>query len=224
MRKVELGVRLIKSCSQGGLDDACPAMEKTGEKFALYEIVGIDTSMGILIYLWAYFFFLEKQNISILLIALFFARFPDFGFPLYLLLRQRFDLQTHRTLTHYPIVAIPLAALLGYFLGYLFLPDKTGLLTAIAFMGSSVHFIHDSWDESGIPWFWPFKASRYRIRRKRIEEVTRQKQENILSQLREKQRSDNRISNELAIHTENISKAVFIFFCCMLAFLLLTFL
>lgn len=144
------------------------------KEFILHEVVGIDTSIGILIYLCASFFFLEKQSISVLLIALFFARFPDFGFPLYLLLRKRFDLQTHRTLTHYPVVAIPLAALLGYFLGYFFFPGETRLLTMIAFMGCCVHFIHDSWDEFGIPWFWPFKASRYRIRGKRIEEVTRQ--------------------------------------------------
>ena len=132
----------------------------------------------------------------------FFARFPDFGFPLYLLLRRRFDLQTHRTLTHYPVVAIPLAVLLGYFLGYVFFPDKTGLLTAIAFMGCSAHFIHDSWDEFGIPWFWPFKASRYRIRGKTIEEITQQEQEKILSRIRAMQQSDNGIGNELVIHTE----------------------
>lgn len=194
------------------------------KEFILHEVVGIDTSIGILIYLCASFFFLEKQSISVLLIALFFARFPDFGFPLYLLLRKRFDLQTHRTLTHYPVVAIPLAALLGYFLGYFFFPGETRLLTMIAFMGCCVHFIHDSWDEFGIPWFWPFKATRYRIRGERIEEVTWQEQENILSRIRERQKSDNRISNEFVIHTENVSRVAFIFFCCMLAFLVFAFL
>lgn len=197
---------------------------KPVKKFILYELVGIDTSMGILIYLCTSYFFLEKQSSSILLIALCFARFPDFGFPLYLLLRQRLDLQTHRTLTHYPIIAVPLAGLLGYFLGYFFFSGKTGLLTMIALIGCSVHFVHDTWDEFGIPWLWPFKSIRYRVRGNRIEKLTRQEQEDILSWIRERQQRDSRLSNELAIHTEAISRTAFIFFCCMLALLLLEFL
>jgi hypothetical protein len=194
---------------------------KPMKKFILHELVGIDTSMGIFIYLCSSYFFLEKQSISILLIAIFFARFPDFGFPLYLLLRQRLDLQTHRTLTHYPIIAVPLAGLLGYLLGYFFFPGEIKLLTMIASIGCSAHFVHDSWDEFGIPWLWPFKSIRYRVCGNRIEKITRQEQEDILFRIREKQQRDSCLSNELVIHTEAISGTALVFFCCMLALLLL---
>ncbi len=120
----------------------------------------IDIAAGTVIYVFVSLMFGESFAWMPFLLTLFFALSPDSDFIPYLLLRKKLKLVSHHII-HFPLLFLPIGALLVYFLaGFYFV--VLFLLAAFA------HFVHDSMSETGIQWLWPVDISSYSINKGRI--------------------------------------------------------
>jgi hypothetical protein len=118
----------------------------------------LDIGIGILLSL----FFGHIFGIGIswfwLFFAIVFVLFPDIDIIFYGIKKifSKGNIYNHRSFTHYPIVYIPIALLIYFFLGPFYC---TLFLCCICF-----HFIHDSfWLGWGIVWLWPFSTTRFKF-------------------------------------------------------------
>ncbi|OGZ07121.1 MAG: hypothetical protein A2942_01445 [Candidatus Lloydbacteria bacterium RIFCSPLOWO2_01_FULL_50_20] len=88
----------------------------------------------------------------------------------------------HEYLTHRPIIGIPLAIIIGWFLGGAF-------WATAALIGVFWHYLHDTegflclYDNGGLAWFWPFSKEYWGVRDfrvvSRMPEVHTRKEEDV---------------------------------------------
>lgn len=130
----------------------------------------LDLTLGMMIYLVVSLFFHEPFNFWGLVVAGFFAGFPDIDFLLFAILRRKYNLVSHR-LIHLPLPLITLGIATICAFDWLFgshLPFPIGYAVALFAIGNLSHFIHDSYGELGIKWLWPFNKTIYQIKEFRI--------------------------------------------------------
>lgn len=139
-------------------------------KKLLHHALGMDTSMGILIYVFTTLAFVEDPNVLVLFIALVASHLPDFDIPFYLVLKRRigpigpYGANGHWPYGHHPILVIPGAVFVAWLATQLFWPGHE--LYAMTLVGLAVlaHFIHDSCQEHGLHWLSPFNWTHFAFR------------------------------------------------------------
>lgn len=143
----------------------------------------LDLALGMTIYVVTSLFFHEPFNFLGLVVACFFASFPDIDFFLFAVLRRKYNLVSHR-LIHFPLPLIFSGVIILYVFSRLlgsYLPSTIGYLVALFVSGNLSHFVHDSHGEVGIKWLWPFSDTSYKIKGFRILKANISAEEFILT-------------------------------------------
>lgn len=124
-------------------------------------IFGPDVSIGILWYVLFSVCFGERFNPWVLGFSVFCAISPDTDLLPWIILRKRFSIQSHQDIFHH-LVFIPAIAGIGIIFAHLAGIDKI-FVSMIAIGAAMLHFIHDSYNQTGMHWLSPFSWSRYKV-------------------------------------------------------------
>lgn len=126
----------------------------------LQLLFGIDTTNGIATCAVLGLLFWVHEPLftafAYLLFAGFWAYFPDFDLFIYYPMRKRWGLTDHWVVGHYPLFVIPGAGLITFFGATWLHLDHTSFLTTLSLVCVTGHFLHDSIEETGLPWLAPF--------------------------------------------------------------------
>lgn len=125
-------------------------------------IFGQDVSIGILWYILFSACFGERFNPWVLGFSVFCAISPDTDLLPWKILRKRFSIQSHQDVFHHPIIFIPAVAGVGIIFAHIIGIDKI-FASIIAIGAAMLHFMHDSYNSTGMHWLSPFGWSRYQI-------------------------------------------------------------
>lgn len=115
----------------------------------------LDIAVGILLSVFANWYFHLDLTPVLILICIFFTLSPNIDFLVSLLSKDRWQMvNRHRDLLHYPLFFLPIGLLLM---------SLFGKEWSILFLsGAFLHFAQDSvifgW---GVRWLWPFKKNHY---------------------------------------------------------------
>ena len=118
----------------------------------------LDIGVGLLATIFLGHIFAISLNWTLIYLSITFVLLPDIDIVYYSIrkLIGREHVYNHRALTHYPIIYIPVVALVYYFLGFFY-----SVLFAVSVY---FHLIHDSfWLGWGIVWMWPFSTKRFKF-------------------------------------------------------------
>lgn len=116
---------------------------------------GIDTIVGLGLYVVLSFLFGEGFNIWFLLFAGFCAYLPDLDFTYFVFQSKEVRKWGHwRYGFHHPILFLPLVGMGTWFGSLYFVPDHASFLTTLAIVCVFGHFVHDS-TKVGLHWFSP---------------------------------------------------------------------
>lgn len=130
-------------------------------KIIVRILFGIDTSVGVFIYVFLSLVYGADFDPVILLFSIFCSHLPDIDFIPYLALKKKMGLVSHWVFCHHPVIVIPLVATTGYLSSLWHGSDRYIMFIAIS--GTALHFISDSWNTVGLHWLSPFSWRRYSL-------------------------------------------------------------
>lgn len=125
-------------------------------------VFGPDVSIGILWYVSLSVCFGEGFNPWVLGLSVFCVISPDTDLLPWKILRKRFSIQSHQDVFHHPIIFIPAIAGIGIIFAH-FTGNSRMFASMIAIGATMLHFVHDSYNQTGMHWLSPFDWSRYKI-------------------------------------------------------------
>ena len=169
---------------------------------------GVDMTLGLLNYaLWSWAAG-QRFNIIFLALSILSTHLPDWDMIPFLLLRKRFRLCTHWIVGHHPVFVLSAVVLGSYFGAKAWAPGAVGYTMGMITCGVMLHFLHDTINPIGFPWFSPFSVAHFRIQRGKPVLVPQAE----LDAYERQERALNRTAaSEITDRAEPISKGIFLF-------------
>lgn len=133
--------------------------------------LGIDVSLGVLVYSVASLAGGRGFDGAALAVALVAALAPDLDLLPFLVLRRRLGLQSHRRLGHHPLLAVPLAAALAAAAGGWLRPADRAFWGLLAASAVAAHYLHDAVHPVGLHLLSPFSWAHFRLGARGLERV-----------------------------------------------------
>jgi hypothetical protein len=164
-------------------------------KLAVRILIGVDMTIGILLYLTISILFGEKFSVIFLAVTIFFAHFPDADMIPFLFLRKKFDLVSHQPIGHHPLILVPLTGAVGHWIGGPY-------LSALMAISTLYHFVHDSAEEVGLAWLSPFSKKRWSLLGGWPRRVPDKFVEEFYEKVREISRKGDSAANEIKLRVE----------------------
>lgn len=115
-------------------------------------LLGADMHLAVGCYIVVSLIWGQGFAVVALVGAVVFSHWPDLDMFPYLLARKRWKIRSHWVFFHHPALAIPLAGYVGWLVG----GGSREYWASLALVCTSMHFMHDSLDETGFPILSPF--------------------------------------------------------------------
>lgn len=142
-------------------------------RFLLSTLIGIDMSMGILIYVVLSFIFRVEFSPYVLGFSILCSHLPDTDMALYLFCKKvlKIKLRSHQVFFHHLLIFTSTVGAIAWF-GTEYLSLNQVYFTAMVVLGIMAHLSHDSHDSLGTFLLTPFSSRRYSWNGWRLKKVS----------------------------------------------------
>ena len=113
----------------------------------------LDLANGMLAYVVLSMVFGETASVWFLSVALAFSIAPDGDYAIYAVMRRYREVLSHK-FVHYQLVWVVALLSIGYFSGRWY-------MALLAVVPVTLHFVHDSFADTGTEWLWPILPGRW---------------------------------------------------------------
>ena len=131
-------------------------------------VFGVDTIIGLWVYMVLGIAFWMPPSLICLALAIFFAYLPDLDLIPFFLLKKRLRLVSHWAVGHYPLWVTAISTLAVYLVASRVVPGSVLFLCTLCVTCIVSHFFHDSVQPHGIAWLGPWPSTRFVFRGGRL--------------------------------------------------------